>query len=122
MDRRDVSLSPVVAESKWYMGELDAGFGANSFGDGVGVVAHQRFRFGFDHDATESFGALSLRDGWAPPLSFFPEDGAAGSALPVRVCRLSTLEFDACCESDGLGPNSDTAVAVFPGEQPTLSH
>ena len=93
MDRRDVSLSPVVAESKWYMGELDAGFGANSFGDGVGVVAHQRFRFGFDHDATESFGALSLRDGWGTSVIFLSRGwcggvGIAGSGLPPVDVRI----------------------------------
>ena len=42
--------------------KLDAEFGADSVGDGVGVKAHERLRFGFDHDSGESFGAAVADD------------------------------------------------------------
>ena len=41
---------------------LVAQFGADSVGDGVGVAAHQRFRFSFDHDLCQSFRAAVADD------------------------------------------------------------
>jgi hypothetical protein len=41
---------------------LNAEFGADGVGDGVGVVAHEGFGFSFDHDAGEGLGAAVAND------------------------------------------------------------
>ena len=41
---------------------LNAEFGADGVGDGVGVVGHGGVVFGFDHDAGEGFGAAVTDD------------------------------------------------------------
>jgi hypothetical protein len=44
------------------------------------------------------------------------------STLQCVSLAVTMLEPEACGERDGLGPNSDTAVAVFPGEQGALPY
>jgi hypothetical protein len=60
--KKDCDDAGKTAHRQIYYIASDAEFRADGVGDGVGVVAHERFGLGFDHDAGESFCAAVADD------------------------------------------------------------